>query len=839
MRFAQRFSHWFIYTAALAGLALFAFRPGNDPLSQLLAKLQRHAQHSPHEKVYLHTDRNTYLAGETIWLKSYLVYGETHAADSSSGAVLVDLVSPNGRRIVLDARLRSVQGYGQGHLALPDTLSAGRYTLRAYTGWMRNFSEDWYFSKPIDLLRTAPSNRPASSPAALTAQPDVQFLPEGGQLVTGLMGRLALKAVSASGVGIDVDGFVLNSKKDTVVGFRSEYLGMGSFPLMPEAGETYTAFARPLGTGPYAAYPLPTIVESGYTLQVDNLGNKDNIRVFVSHNMPGLTTATPESGSAAAPTGQLTVLAQVNGQPVVVARGPVNRRAFMIPIPRAKCPEGIVQITLLDPACKPVCERLVYSSHNDIINLAVKPTTATAGNRQRVDLAIMATDAEGKPVAANLSLAVTDANQQPKSQPYASSLVSYLLLTSDLTGHVEQPGYYFDPKNADRLTKLDLLMLTQGWRRFTWETVLADSLPPLPYSFEPGLTLSGTVFRGTGRTGAAGVPLMVMLNRRDSTKDMYSATTDEKGRFFIDDANLTDTTTVYVQATKTNGNRNFTITLDKLFTPQIRVVRPPFVPTDIAYADLAEFLKRQGDYAAIEAQIRRNREVQLQTVTVKASRVDPYATQRGIFSRADVSLKVDDINSAGALTVFDILRSRVAGVAVTGSGLTPTVQIRGAANFSGVIEPMFMIDGMPADKSAVANISPRDVAYIDVIKGAGAALLGSQGAGGGINVITKRGGPDGGSVSGPVPGVRVEKVMGYAPKREFYAPRYDAPTPEERYRPDYRATLHWAPMIQTDATGKATTSFYTSDAKTTLRIVVNGTTASGYPGFAETTMKVE
>ena len=153
----------------------------------------------------------------------------------------------------------------------------------------------------------------------------MQFLPEGGQLVAGLASRVAFKAVSRAGVGVDVSGFVLDSKKDTVVGFQSQHLGMGTFPFMPEAGQTYTAFARLPGTTSYSSYTMPAPVSAGYTLQVDNLGNKDNIRVYVSSNLPAAQTQ-PESGSAAAPAGMLTVLAQVNGQPVHAARGPAHQR---------------------------------------------------------------------------------------------------------------------------------------------------------------------------------------------------------------------------------------------------------------------------------------------------------------------------------------------------------------------------------------------------------------------------------------------------------------------------------------------------------------------------------
>lgn len=829
----------FVCGGVLCLLALAAFRLADeDPLTNVLDKIGAYNQQFPQEKAYLHTDRDAYLPGETIWLKSYLFYGESRGVDSTSGAVFVDLISPNGRRILLDTRLRQTGGFGEGYLTLPDSMATGRYTLRAYTTWMRNFSEEWFFRKTVDVISTKAPVLSAANGSMGGDQPrlDVQFLPEGGHLVAGLNSRVAVKALSPGGVGIDVEGFVL-ADKDTVLGFNCQHLGMGQFQLQPESGKNYTAYVRPSGTTtPYSSYTMPAPAATGYVMLVDNVGSKDNIRVYVSHNMPTAAATTPESGTSAA---KLSVVAQVNGQPVHAAQASISRKSFMVPIPRAKLPEGLVQITLFDDRGKPVCERLAYSSQNERINLTVTPRKTTSGPRQRIDLDVTATDMGGKPVAANLSMAVTDTRQQPKQRPYGASLLSYLLLTSDLTGYIEQPGYYFDLANKERLLRLDLLLMTQGWRRFTWDKVLSPTQPMLLYPVDPGLTLSGTVYRGTSRVPAPNTTMTVMLTGKDSTRNVFAAVSDAQGRFQVPEAELVDTTTVFVQASQ-GKNRNFTVSIDRLFSPAVRLVRAPFIPFDVAYDELAEFLKRQGEYQAIEAQIRRNREIQLQAVVVKAKKIDPYARQRGMFGTPDASIKVDDINSAGAMTVFDIIRARVAGVQVTGSGQDASVQIRGAANFSGPIEPQFMIDGAPVDKSAVASMNPRDVAYIDVIKGAGAALLGSRGAGGGINVITRRGGDGNNSyVNQSVPGVRVEKVVGFALKREFYAPRYDNPTPEEKVRPDYRATLYWAPNIKTDAGGKATVSFYASDAKTTLRIHSEGTTLTGHPGMGEATMKVE
>ncbi|MEZ0541408.1 MG2 domain-containing protein [Fibrella arboris] len=817
-------------------VALTALRVAeDDPLSRILESFNRYTGQFPYEKVYLHTDRVAYLPGETIWMKSYLFYGENHGADSTSGSVWIDLVSSNGRKILLDTRIRSKGGYGDGYLTLPDTLSTGRYTLRAYTSWMRNFSEEWYFNQVIEVVK--PSAPPAPQLGTASTKTDVQFLPESGHWVVGLPGRMAFKAINSAGIGIDVAGYVLNARKDTVAGFASQHLGMGAFPLTPEAGQTYTAYVRMKDGDTYSAFPLPAPQNTGYILQVDNLTNKENIRVFVMHNLPVSGEATAAAGAtspgaAAGPaTAQpmLSIVAQVNGAVVYAAKAPTNRPRFLVAIPRNKCPQGIVQITLFDEKGKPVSERLAYSDHNEVLKLTVKPTRTSVGVRQRVDLTVTATNAEGAPVAANLSLAVTDTRQQPAFRPNGRSLVSFLLLTSELAGYVEQPGYYFDQSKTDRLVKLDLLMMTQGWRRFTWEKILANTYPPTRFLVDTSLTLTGTVYQGTSRVPAPGTELLVMRSRKDSSRETGMVTADQEGRFFLHGMTLIDTNTVFIQASR-GTSHNFNVVLDKLYSPQVRLVRPPLSPLAIDYEQLAELLKRQKAYLDIERQISLNNEIQLQTVTVKGKKADPYAQQRSMYGTPDNTLVVDDMMAAGQTSVFDLLR-RIAGVQVTGGGPTPSVTVRNSA-------PMFMLDGMRSDIQAIANIPPQTVANIDVLKGAGASVLGASSV---INVITKRGGAAKQDYSKmpAAPGVLIEKVVGYAPQRQFYAPRFDAATPDERVRPDYRATLFWAPTIRTDATGKATTSFFASDAKTTLRFVVEGATKTGQPGYVDGTMKVE
>ncbi|TAG50135.1 MAG: TonB-dependent receptor, partial [Runella slithyformis] len=154
----------------------------------------------------------------------------------------------------------------------------------------------------------------------------------------------------------------------------------------------------------------------------------------------------------------------------------------------------------------------------------------------------------------------------------------------------------------------------------------------------------------------------------------------------------------------------------------------------------------------------------------------------------------------------------------------------GAANFSGAIEPLYLLDGTPVSRDAILGIPVTDLESIDVLKGPSASLFGSQGAGGVLAFFTKRGSPNYDVTTEKAPGTLVTKMMGYQTEREFYAPKYDTkPTFD---RPDFRSTLLWLPRIQTNANGQATVTFYHSDATNKAQINVQGLAPNGQVGAA-------
>ena len=372
--------------------------------------------------------------------------------------------------------------------------------------------------------------------------------------------------------------------------------------------------------------------------------------------------------------------------------------------------------------------------------------------------------------------------------------------------------------------------MTQGWRRFRWEEVLQENLTPPTRFVEQGFTITGQVLR-PNKKAPGQVNLTLMVISRDSSQSYLTAETTETGAFRVYDLDFQDTTRVLVQAVNQRGNRNLTLQIDPFTPPRVTVTKVPFNPISFEAAELEAYLQRTKEYQEIERRIRESRERMLKEVVIKGRR-EQERDSRKLYGTADATIKPTLAMVSGAMTVFDLIQGRVAGVNITGSGMNVTVQIRGSANFSGVVEPLFLLDGVPTDKNMMYSVSVYDVESIDVLKGASAAIYGSRAGGGVISVLTKRGNDRYDWAQDEAEGVKLVRMVGYSPEREFYAPRYDVSRPEN-VRPDYRSTLHWAPLVKTDKNGKARVSYFNTDASTRVGVRVEGLTWSGLPGSAE------
>ena len=806
---------------------------GENLTEKIVSKLEKYRLNTPQEKVYLHFDKPYYMAGETMWFKGYLFDGSSHKIDSVSRVMYVDLINETDGKTIA-SRILNCDGSTFGDIALPDSLDEGVYQIRAYTNYMRNYSEEFFYHQDFKIYQGSIKNRLTDANAKkMTEVADVQFFPEGGNSVVGLDSRIGFKALSILGKGVDVQGFVLDNTKDTVVAFQSEHLGMGVFNYTPEAKKTYTAYVKE-NDGKYRQFGLPLAYEQGFTMAIDNLSNKEKVKVFISNNSP----------KSADKSSEIVVVAHQRGQLCFMAKGNETQKSFGLSIPKNKIPnDGIVQITLMNAKGEPLCERLVFNNQNRQINLKITPDKAIYKTREKVTVNLEATDTEGKPVEGNFSVAVTDASQVV-ADPHQENLLTYLLLSSDvsnlsgtdyysaLRGNIEQPAYYFDKENANANRHLDVLMMTQGWRRFIWRDLMSDKEPKITNLLETGLEVSGKALKPNGKV-AENVTLTLVIKNDKRVPQFLTESTDSLGRYGFYGLDFFDSTQVFVQGMKQNGGKNLEVTINPIKpSPKVRIVKTPYNPMEFNTQDLADFLKKANDAIELEKKLKLNRDQMLQEVVVKAKKnEEPDA--RKIYGRASNTIKVDNNLCAGATSVLQMLQGRVSGVQVSPNGKGGfSVLIRGVSSFTGSTEPLYLIDGMTVDADAMTSISPCDVDNIDVLKGAEAAIFGSRASNGVISVLTRRGGNNYDYTKDPTLGITIQKRMGYNVAREFYAPKYDVNIPDH-VRPDFRSTLHWQPNVRTDASGKASVTYWNTDAKATMRIIGEGVSTQGFVGVGK------
>lgn len=805
-----------------AAAMLFAFTFNEDLAESIVNQFNKYAGTYPQEKAYLHLDKPYYTAGETIWLKAYLIEAATNILDTASIPLNIELIDNQLGRVVEKKMLKLEGGMAAGEFELPDSLHSGYYRLRAYTNWMRNFDESLMFSKDFKVLKIGEEILPTK----FNAQDiDFQFFPEGGQIVEGMENKLAFKASDRVGNGLDVSGVIVSDKRDTIMVFQSEHLGMGIFNFKAMPGETYTAKIKYRNIFEKEV-PLPTIEKEGFVMGVEAVVDKSTIRLYVGNNY------NKPKGS-----GDIVVVGQSQGRICYVARTPAHNKAMMVKIPKDKFPEGVAQFTVFDETGRPRCERLVYVYKEDYINVSITPDKRVYLPKEEVKLEIEAKDMDGQPVAGNFSVVVSD-GKQVLVPPHEENILTYLLLSSDVRGKVEQPDYYFLQTKPEVRRHMDILLLTQGWRRFKWDDILKPTLAEPRFALENGINISGEITRQNGKVFEKPVNLTFMMWLEDDKRQfgMGEAATD--GTFALHGLDFNGTGKILIQAVAGKLNRNTKIFVNKPQPPKLERNPIPFNPITFDENDLADYLKRTKDDLEIKKLLKDRRERMLQEVTVKAKR-QAEREDRVLYTHASNTLKITpDMQGYG--NVIDLLRGRIPGVQVSGSGMDPSIIIRGVSSIMGSSEPTFLLDGMAVDKMTLLNIPVFDVDKIDVLKGADAAIYGSRGGNGVISVLTKRGSPS--NSNGPTQGIEVSEINGYAVAKEFYSPNYNEARMEDFQmgtQPDYRSTIYWAPSVKTGANGKATLSFFNTNAETAVDIRLEGMALVGMPVRAKSSYSVK
>lgn len=762
---------------------------------------------SSFEKVYIQFDNNRYASGQNIWYKAYLTSGSEPSLVSKN--LYIDWYDDQGK-LVNSTVNPIIEGYASGNFTIPEQLKTSSIQATAYTKWMRNFDSSYFFQRRFPILN---SN---SKQGIYTNKPQetiVQFLPESGNILLNKQNTIAFKAVNQLGLPTSIYGSIKNQKGDTITSFKTIHDGMGKFSFAPISNEQYIAEWTDI-VGSKHQTALPRIFEEGVNLMVES--GKTNRTIYVQR-----TATVPESMK------KISVIAQMNGVILFKANANLtNKESVSSSLPISNFESGILQITVFDANNLPLCERLVFVKNDDYqLHTALHIDTINTNKRGKNVLELELKDT----TLTSLSVAITDAdlNETPDI-----TIASQLLLKGDLTGNIFKPAYYFSSNEDSVNNHLDLVMLTNGWRRFSWKKILNNQLASFPYAKDSTyLTLTGQVDRITDtKISKAGLMNLIFVNR-DSSKAMLFLPIQNNGNFSEKEFVFYDTAKVLY---KLNGMRLPSKTKVLITNDFFRIDAKQIIPMIPAYEDTVGLGKYK--WLALE-QIKVDslkKLANLKEVTVYASKQSriraldkKYAS--GMFTGdAQFVYDLTGEDHINNISVMDFLNGKVGGLQFRSNAYSFPVTTRQTfntprmpgANLMGNHEnltgsyPSFYLNEFLTPAENIENINVADLAYIKIF---------TNGFFGGnssrtVAIYTRKGS----DIKYNGRGMDYTMVSGYSPIREFYSPSY-AETEQEYTTPDLRATILWNPWINLDKNNqKAKISFYNNDVARRFRVIIEG-----------------
>lgn len=641
---------------------------------------------------------------------------------------------------------------------------------------------------------------------------DLQFLPEGGTLVAGFPANIAFRAVDELGKPAHVSGVIVDQQGDTAVRFDTYRYGMGQFLLTPAPGKRY--FAKISGKqGGDTTYALPHPSATGVAMQCGQDERHVTVRLSGNHN------------------GNLGLIFYHRDEALTSFIARLHNGKAVYVVPTDSLPAGIIRIRLQSHKGGPIAERRVFVGRDRRMRISIQPDREKYLPRQEVNLKIITTDPAGKPLPANVSLAVADDKLWTFADDRQDNLLSWLLFSSELRGKVEEPAFYFKENEPQAAPALDLVMLTHGYRYFEPVPAFRESGRP-PFGANDTFRIIGAVLS----KHKVPMPCKVYLYHSVDRVLAAAALTDSLGRFAFTGVSEQATYTAVAGPLPPDSAAFIQIFPQEDFPePPVKISRQS-APEPLAIA------RQDADTTAVSASLVTVDLPQLQGGKLEEVVTVGYGTvMKKSEAGAAVTLRQSELTPGLAMSAS--LQGQVAGVQVLdmGNPLSGSqVAIRGISTLAGNQQPLVVINGMPASLADVKQ-NMADIASITVLKDhAATALYGSRAANG-VIIINSYASIWGWKrfrlykPSGYVVNDYIRAFTGRSWAERFYTPFYGSPQMQD----DFRETIFWAPTIFTDAKGEATVTFRNSDANSTFRIIAEGIGYEGTPGRTESTYAVE
>lgn len=767
----------------------FSFANNPDPIVNLY---NQYFNSFSQEKVYVHLNASVYHTKQSIWYKVYLKNTTNFQSNTPSNLVHVELVDDK-EKVIAHQKIKMNKGAQQGDIYLDEKIAPGTYTLRAYTNWMRNFTEQSLFKKEIKIIEE--DGFEVNNNKVVNQKIDLQFLPEGGNLVNDVSTFLAFKAVDNNGKGVAVEGQIFDDQNNLISDFKTYPLGFGKIGFTPTPGSKYYATIAQNKI----KYPLPTSIEQGYVMNIQK-NNENFANIVIKTNI--------NNGLAL-------------GRVVGIMRDQVffnytineSEQEVNLKIPTNVIENGVVKVIFFDKNLVPQCERMIFvNNETDNVATTINLNNLTTAKREKQIVDITLTNGAESTLFANASMTVINKNNFATNK---NNIKTHLLLTSDLKGKIEDPNYYFENFDPKKRYMLDLLMLTQGWSRYNTKDVLKGNRYKPAYKAEKGIAIEGSV--SLLKNAVSQVQSKVSISNLGKSFFSDEVETDLKGRFKTEDYLF-------------DGKQNFIIKAKHL-TPAVKGKPQPLLQVNLKEA--TSFKERLDSIFTIRTKTPENDFITADTkvlseVVVKKAKTDKQFTSPTAMHGGLGTKIILDSTQTSSASIADYITQNSRFALLLGKAKKNTLRTSSdvAPPTTNLFDNLLILVNDQREFSDVLDvISENDVKYVDVLTGTEALVYGADAENGVIAIYTKS--PNATRISKNVSNIAID---GFHQAKEFYSPKYDLATPAEATT-DIRKALYWQPHVDFDLHGKAHVEFYTDDSQAQYMIEIEGVTENGKPFY--------
>lgn len=756
------------------------------------------------EKIYLQYDKEYYVSGETIWFKAYLFSNGKPSGQSDN--FFLQFTNSKGE-LIADQKYPVSGATASGHIQIPDSLPQGNYYIRAFTPKMLNEDEAFNYHKNIFVYKQTGSGGVQGGGKTIT----VNFFPESGHLVEGILTTVAFKATDQWGQPAEVSGVIRTEEGTTIAPFKTVHDGIGKVQIKPVAGKKYMAEVET--DAGKRSYNLPEVDAEGINLKLtDEPGGKkfqlsravknkqlyDVLRLVVTENY-GIIYDNEIA---------------FEDYPSVIGH-----------LLTDSLPSGILHFTVFDKENKPLAERLAFVDNGEYrSNGEIVVAKKGMGKREENSLEISFANA----IQRSLSVSVVDLASANDGD--AENIWSNFLLSSDLRGYIYNPAWYFGEKTDSVKQGLDNLMLTHGWSRYSWTKLLAGQKAQQNYTDQAFITIKGLVTDANNKP-ANGGKLNLFLDAADVSSQHYITNVDANGRFILDSMVFrgkgeffyayTDKKEKPVPALVVIDADPFAVNTKKA---SLSLINESGKTSDLLPAlkdELNTRLKYVKDLAGENVKELPGVEVKSETNRTKAEQEvnDKYTS--GAF-RSPGKETIDNINNPPtdmAQNGVDFVKNRIQQLVLDGNRFT------NRKNFSLISGQRWtvgvFINEQPAELLQLRMLRADEIALVKFYE-AGFVGTSSTAPGGALAVYTKekkREAPKDDKLE-------YFNYPGYTVTKEYYNPDYSMPV--KKHFTDNRTTLFWAPDLFTNAENKIIPiRFFNNDVSKKYKIIVEGFDANG------------